>query len=86
MARAGIAAEHKRRRFVRPAFKNVWAARFLANRVQVQALDQLQHVVLVRRIAQTNLQPLRLRLAGFRKVADYSEFARQRILPWFNAS
>src|SRR6185503_13013049 len=66
---------------VRPAFENVWAACFLANRVQVQPLDQLQDVVLVRRIAQTNLQPLRLWLTWPRIVADYCKFARQGFSP-----
>src|SRR6185503_4818677 len=66
---------------VRPAFENVWAACFLANRVEVQPLDQLQDVVLVRRIAQTNLQPLRLWQTWPRIVANYCKFARQGFSP-----
>ena len=81
MPRADVAAEHERRGAIRPALKNVWATGFLANSVQVQALDQLQYVVLVRRVAQTNLQPLWLWLTGRRVVADYSEFARQNWVP-----
>jgi hypothetical protein len=54
MPRANVASEHEGGRAIRPAFKNIRAARFLADRVKVQALDQLQHVVLIRRVAQTN--------------------------------
>src|SRR5258705_1454514 len=81
MPRANIAAEHEGCGAVRPAFENVWAACFLANRVEVQPLDQLQDVALVRRIAQTNLQPLRLWLTWPRIVADYCKFARQGFSP-----
>ena len=62
MARADVAAQHESRRAIRPALKDVRATRFLTNRVQIQPFDQLQDVVLIRRIAQTNLQPFGLRL------------------------
>jgi len=52
MPRANIAAEHERGGAIGPAFKNVRAARFLANGVQVESFDQLQDVVLIGRIAQ----------------------------------
>jgi hypothetical protein len=54
MTRANIAAEHERRGAIRPAFKNVWTACFLTNSVQVESFDQLQHVVLIGRIAQAD--------------------------------
>jgi len=65
MSRTDIAPEHERRGTIRPALKDVWAARFLANRVQVQAFDQLEQVILIRWIAQTNLEPLRFWLPRF---------------------
>jgi hypothetical protein len=55
MSRANITAEHEGSGAIRPAFKNVWATCLLANSVQVQAFDQLQQIVLVRRITQPNL-------------------------------
>ena len=64
MARADIPAEHKGSSPVSPAFEDVRAPRFLTNRVQVQTLNQLQQMILVGRIAQTNAQPFGLRLAG----------------------
>src|SRR6476659_7713877 len=81
MTRANIAAEHERCGAVRPAFENVWAACFLANRVQVQPLDQFQDIVLVCGIAQTNFQPFRLWLTWPRIVADYCKLARQGFSP-----
>src|SRR5205085_7510601 len=74
MARAGVAAEHERGGAIRPALEDVRAACLLTDRVQVQALDELQHVVLIRRIAQTYLQPLRLRRAWL-LIVDDSQFA-----------
>ena len=64
MARADISAQHESRGPVRPAFKDVWAPGFLTNRVQVQPLDQLQKMVLIGRITQTNAQPFRFGLPG----------------------
>ena len=55
MARASIAAEHERRGAIRPALEDIWAARLLTDRMQIQARDQLEHVVLIRRIAEPNL-------------------------------
>src|SRR2546425_13271452 len=75
MPRADVAAEHKGCSPVGPALKNVWALRFLTNGVQVQSLDQLEQVVLVRRIAQANAQPIRFWLTRFR--VHNSKFARQ---------
>src|SRR5687768_12044129 len=57
---ASVAAEHKCRGLVRPALKNIRAFRFLANRMQVQPADQIEHGVLVARIAELYLQPIRL--------------------------
>ena len=72
---ANIAAQHERRRAIRPALENVRATRFLTNRVQVQSFDQLQDLVLVGRVAQADTQPFRFGLAYLLVVADYSEFA-----------
>src|SRR5690242_5728647 len=55
MARAGIAAEHKRSRLVRPTFENVRAFRFLADCVEVQTVDQLKDGILVARVAKLDL-------------------------------
>src|SRR5205085_4823287 len=74
MARAGVAAEHEGRGAIRPALEDVRAARLLTDRVQVQAFDELQHVVLICRIAEPNLQPFRLRLAWL-WIIDDSQFA-----------
>jgi len=68
--RANIAAKHESRGAIRPAFKDVWAAGFLTNRVQVETLNQFHNVVLVGGIAQTNLQPVGFWPAGLRDVAD----------------
>src|SRR5437660_606048 len=75
MPRTDVAAQHERRSPISPALKNVWAFRFLTNRVQVQTLNQLEQVVLIRRIAQTNAQPIRFWLTRFR--VQNSKFARQ---------
>jgi hypothetical protein len=72
MAGADVAAEHESRRAVRPAFEDVWTARFLADRVQVQPFDELQNVVLVRGITETDAEPFRLWLTDFLVVADYT--------------
>ena len=73
MASADVAAQHERRRAIGPALKNVRALRFLADRVQIQTLDQLEQMILVRRIAELDTQPFRLRLARF--LIEYSKFA-----------
>ena len=72
MTRADVAAEHERRGAIRPAFEDVWTARFLAHGVEVESFDQLQNVVLVRRIAETDPEPFGLWLTGFLVVADYA--------------
>src|SRR6185436_16225059 len=63
--RANVSTQHERGGAIRPALEDVWAPRFLADRVQVQTLNQLQQMVLIRRIAKANPQPLRLWLAWF---------------------
>src|SRR5947207_3379829 len=75
VSRADVATQHERRGAVGPALENVRAARFLTDRMQVEAFDQLQHLILIRRIAQTNLQPWWLRLARLLDIIDYSKFA-----------
>jgi hypothetical protein len=79
VARANIAAEHEGGGTIRPAFEDVGAVRFLTNSMKVQTLDQLQDVILIRRIAQTNLQPLRLWQTRLWAVSYYSKFARQNV-------
>jgi hypothetical protein len=69
--RADIATQHESRRSIGPAFEDVRTTRFLADRMKIQALDQLQHLILVSRIAQTNLEPGGFGLAWLRGVADY---------------
>jgi hypothetical protein len=73
MTRADIATQHEGGGAIGPALKNVRAFCFLTNGVQFQALDQLQQMVLVRGIAETNPQPIGLGLTGFR--IEYLEFA-----------
>ena len=77
MARADIAAEHEGRGSIGPAFKNVGTARFLADGVQIETFDQLQHLVLIGRVAQADAQPFGLWLTDLLIVADYTEFAGQ---------
>src|ERR1044072_1596526 len=62
MTRADVTAQHERRSAVGPTLENVWATGFLADGVQVQTFDQLQHLVLIGRVAQTDAQPLGLGL------------------------
>jgi len=70
VSRANIATKHEGGRAIRPAFEDVWAPRFLTNGVQVKALNQLQDMILIAGIAETNLQPVGFGLAWFRNVAD----------------
>ena len=72
MTGADVAAEHERGCSVRPALENVGATRFLANCVQIEALDQFEHLVLVGWIAQPDAQPFRLWLTDLLIVADYT--------------
>src|SRR6266496_4428207 len=65
MTRADIAAEHECRRAIRPALEDVRTFRFLANRVQVQTLNQVEQMVLIGWITQTNPEPLGFRLTWF---------------------
>jgi len=82
MTRADVAAEHERRRAIGPALENVRTARFLADGVQVQTLDQFEYAVLIGRIAQPDAKPFGLRLTDFLVVADYTKFAGQLIYLW----
>ena len=75
MARADVTTQHERCGAIGPTLKNVWATRLLAYGVKIQTLNQLEQVVLIRRIAQANAQPIRFGLTRFR-VQD-SKFARQ---------
>jgi hypothetical protein len=77
MARADVPAQHERCGAIGPTLKNVWATRLLAYCVKIQTFDQLEHVVLVRGVTQSNLEPLGFGLTGFRIVADYSKFSGQ---------
>jgi hypothetical protein len=65
MSRADVAAQHESGSAIRPALENIRALRFLTNGVQIQTLNQLEQVVLVSRITQTNAQPLWLWLTRF---------------------
>src|SRR5258707_7972869 len=62
---ADVPAQHKGCCPVSPALEDVRAPCFLTNRVQVQSFDQPQEMILVRRITQTDPQPLRFWLTGF---------------------
>src|SRR2546426_6917115 len=65
MPRANVAAQHKGRSPISPALEDVWTLRFLANRVQVQALNQVEQMVLIGWITEANPQPLGFRLTSF---------------------
>ena len=65
VTRADLAAKHKSRCPVSPAFEDVGAPRFLADRVQLQPLNQLQKMIVIGWIADTNPQPFGLGLTGF---------------------
>jgi hypothetical protein len=79
MTGADVAAEHECCCPVGPALENVRAARFLADCVQVQALNQFKDTVLIGRIAQPDAKPFGLWLADLLIVADYTKFAGQLI-------
>ena len=79
MARANVTAQHESRGAIRPAFEDVRTARFLADRVQIQPFDELQNVVLVRRITETDAEPFGLGLTDFLIVTDNTKFAGQLI-------
>jgi len=72
VARADVPAEHERRRPVRPALKNVRTTRFLTNGVEIQALDQFEHLVLIGGIAEPDAQPFRFGLTNLLIVTDYA--------------
>ena len=79
MTGTDVAAQHKGRSPISPALEDVWAPCFLTNRVQVQALNQLQQMILIRRIAEANPEPLRFRLTWFG--VQNLKFAGQNGLP-----
>src|SRR5260370_29816191 len=62
MPGADIPAQHEGRSTIRPALKDVWTLRFLTNGVKVQPLNQLQKMILIDRIAETNPEPFGFRL------------------------
>jgi len=70
--RTDVPTQHERCRSIGPTFKDIRAVRFLADGVKIQSFDQLQHLILVCWIAQTDLQPGGLGLAGLLDIADYS--------------
>src|SRR5215213_9650070 len=77
MTRADVAAEHEGGGAIGPTLENVWTTRFLADGVQVETFDQLQHLVLVGWVAQADAQPFGFGLTDLLIIADYSEFAGQ---------
>jgi hypothetical protein len=74
---ANVTPKHERCCAIRPAFEDVWTTGLLTDRVKVQALDQLQDVVLFGGITQTNTQPLGFGLTDSLIVTDYRKFAGQ---------
>src|ERR1041385_7887276 len=82
MTSADIAAEHERGSAIRPAFEDVRATGFLTNRVKVQTLNKLQHIVLISRVAQLYAEPLGFRLTHFLVIADDRKFAGQLNYLW----
>jgi hypothetical protein len=60
-----VTAQHEGGGAIGPALEDVRTLGLLTNRVQVQTLDQLEQMVLIRRIAQTNPQPFGLWLTRF---------------------
>ena len=77
MACTDVAAKHEGCGAIGPAFEDVGAARFLADGVQIESFDQLQHLVLIGWVTQADAQPFRLWLTDLLIVADYTEFAGQ---------
>ena len=71
MPRADITAQHKGCGPIRPALKNVGAASFLTDGVQIQSFNQLKHMILISRVAETDFEPFRFRLTDFGAITDY---------------
>ena len=63
--RADLAENHERRRPGAPAFEDVRAARFLADRVQRQIVHQLRHRKLIERAWNADLEPGRAEAGAF---------------------
>ena len=72
MTRADIPAKHEGCSAIRPALKNVRATSLLTYRVQIQAFNQLQDLILIGRVAESDAQPLGFGLAHLLVVTDYS--------------
>ena len=79
MTRADVAAKHESRSPIGPTLENVWTTGFLADGVQVESFDQLQHLVLVRWIPEADAEPFGFGLTYLLIVTDYTEFAGQLI-------
>ena len=77
MARADVAAKHESRGPIGPTLKNVRTTGFLTDGVQVESFDQLQHLILVGRIAETDAEPFGFGLTYLLIVTNYTEFAGQ---------
>src|SRR5437660_4701948 len=75
MSRADVTAEHKGCSPVSPALEDVRTLRFLTDGVQAQALNQLEQMILIRGITQTNPEPFRFRLT--RLCVQNSKFTGQ---------
>src|SRR5688572_31220470 len=82
MARTRVAAEHERGGLVRPALEDIRALRFLADGVQIQSADQVQHRILIARIAKLYLQPIwflqTLALLTIQEILDQDTFFYHR--------
>src|SRR5258708_3866179 len=65
MPGADVPAQHEGGCAIGPALEDVRTFGLLTHRMQIQTLDQLEQMVLVRRIAQTNPQPFGLWLTRF---------------------
>jgi hypothetical protein len=71
MPRADISAQHKGCGPIRPALKNVWASRLLADGVQIQSFNQLKDMILISWVSETDFEPFRFRLTDLCGITDY---------------
>src|SRR5436190_16903782 len=83
MTGTDVAAQHKGRSPISPALEDVRTPRFLTNRVQVQALNQVEQMVLIRWITEANPQPLGFRLTC-RSVQNLTFAAQESFTLKFN--
>src|ERR1051326_2770421 len=79
-ARADIARDHKSRRAVRPAFIDVRAFRFLANRVQTQVVNQVLHFLKIAARIEPDFQPAWFRSSLFRMTHSFHYSSSRRAL------